>query len=97
VEFKVNIVFGMIRILMELAKMRPVDGAARISTTLRHMYTIEKTNNQALDCNSSPFVTTACRNASVMPENQYIQRSRSVFLTRKVNHILSSNLWERRD
>jgi len=55
---------------MELAKMRPVDGAARMSTTVRVMYTTEKTSSQALDCISSPFVTTACRNASLTPKNQ---------------------------
>lgn len=60
---------------MELAKIRPVEGAARISTTLRYMYTAEKTISDKLDHKSCPCVTTACKKASLMPEKSVSQQS----------------------
>jgi hypothetical protein len=55
------------RILMVFARMMPVDGAALVNNTLRHMYSTEKTSIHALDCSSWDLVTTACTNASDVP------------------------------
>lgn len=70
--------------MIELVKIRLVDGVVCVSIIFRYMYMIENVKSYMLDCSNFFFVMIVCRNVLFMFES---------FIIKKMNVFVFKGKW----